>query len=260
MSKISLQMYTLRDHMADAVQLDETLARVAAIGYRNVQISIPPYLGVEALQALLEKHGLAADSVFASSMTLLDNLETIVHQAKVLRTDCVRLDSIPKELAATEAGYETYAQILEAAGKALRGRGLSMFYHFHAFEFTNFPGRRGIDILLQDTTPTYVGFQPDVFWLTSAGTEPSTSLKLFKGRALYMHVKDYAIKPREGILESVPRMFAPVGQGNLNWPGILAAAGETGIRRFVVEQDQCEGDPFDSIKVSFKNLNKLGIF
>nr|HML48418.1 sugar phosphate isomerase/epimerase [Clostridia bacterium] len=210
--------------------------------------------------AMLEEHGLAADSVFAASMTLTDNLETVVRQAKVLRTDCVRLDSIPKDLAAAAQGYEAYARILETAGKALHERGLKMFYHFHAFEFANFPGRRGIDVLLQDTTPAYVGFQPDVFWLTAAGTEPSSSLRLFKGRALYMHVKDYAIKSREGILESVPRMFAPVGQGNLNWPGILAAAEEAGIRLFVVEQDQCEGDPFDSIQVSFENLNKMGVF
>ena len=44
MRTIALQMYTLRNHMADREELDKTLSRVAAIGYRNVQISIPEWL------------------------------------------------------------------------------------------------------------------------------------------------------------------------------------------------------------------------
>lgn len=260
MATIGLQMYTLRDYMKDREMLRGTLKRVAGIGYTQVQITPPAFLTMEEMRAMLDESGLRADSALAHSMKLEEEFNQVVHAAQVLGTHVVRLDGIPKELAQTPAGYREYAAILEKGGRRFREAGLSMYYHFHAFEWTNFaPGCRGIDILLNETSPESVGFQPDVFWLASAGTEPSQSLKLFAGRAKYMHVKDYAIKPRTGALEDVPNCFAAVGQGNLNWPGILKTARELGIEQFVVEQDICDGDVFDCIRESYENLKKMGV-
>ena len=57
----------------------------------------------------------------------------------------------------------------------------------------------------------------------------------------------------------MPFFFAPVGTGNLNWEGILKTADEIGIERFVVEQDNCIGNAFDEIKISYDNLVKMGL-
>lgn len=257
MADIALQMYTMRDHMADEKQLFETLRRVREIGYRSVQITRPGFVTIETLKAMLDEVGLSADSALGHCMKLDEEYDAILHEAEVLGTRVVRLDSIPRELAQTAEGYKTFAKILEKGGKAFRAAGYDMYYHFHAFEWTNFGAARGIDILLDETTPEYVGFQPDVFWLTSAGTEPSSSLRLFAGRARYMHVKDYAIKPRTGALEDVPNCFAPVGRGNLNWPGIMKTAREIGVDHFVVEQDQCDGDVFECIETSYDSLKAM---
>ena len=257
MADIALQMYTMRNCMADEKQLFETLRRVREIGYRSVQITRPAYVTIEALKRMLDEVGLSADSALGHCMKLDEEYDAILHEAEVLGTRVVRLDGIPMELAQTAEGYRTFARILEKGGKAFRAAGYDMYYHFHAFEWTNFGAERGNDILLNETTPEYVGFQPDVFWLTSAGTEPSSSLRLFAGRARYMHVKDYAIKPRTGALEDVPNCFAPVGRGNLNWPGIMKTAREIGIDHFVVEQDLCDGDVFECIKTSHDSLRAM---
>jgi sugar phosphate isomerase/epimerase len=74
-----------------------------------------------------------------------------------------------------------------------------------------------------------------------------------------MHVKDYAIRQLEGAIENVPATFAPVGTGNLNWPGILKTAESIGIERFVIEQDIVEGDVFAAVKQSVYNLKKMGL-
>lgn len=257
MADIALQMYTMRNCMADEKQLLETLRRVREIGYRSVQITRPAYVTIEALKRMLDEVGLSADSALGHCMKLDEEYDAILHEAEVLGTRVVRLDGIPMELAQTAEGYRTFARILEKGGRAFRAAGYDMYYHFHAFEWTNFGAERGIDILLNETTPEYVGFQPDVFWLTSAGTEPSSSLRLFAGRARYMHVKDYAIKPRTGALEDVPNCFAPVSRGNLNWPGIMKTAREIGIDHFVVEQDLCDGDVFECIKTSHDSLRAM---
>jgi sugar phosphate isomerase/epimerase len=48
--------------------------------------------------------------------------------------------------------------------------------------------------------------------------------------------------------------FCEVGRGNLNWRRILAAAEKSGCQWFIVEQDTCPGDPFDSLKISYDYL------
>ena len=257
MSRIGIQMYTCRDYTKDEAGLRETLRKLAQIGYRSVQISRPPFLNTEQLAALLTEYEMKADSVFCPVTKIEESLDEISAEAKILGTNVVRTDSIPPQLRATKAGYRQFADLLTKQAEMLKARGLRYIYHFHAFEFVSFGDVRGIDLLLNETDPATVMFQPDVFWLTAAGVEPSQFLRKFKGRAFYLHVKDYAIRQLEGKIENVPHCFAPVGQGNLNWPGIMRAAEEIGIEQFVVEQDQCTGDVFQAVRTSYENLVKL---
>lgn len=255
---IALQMYTMRDFMKDRGQLEDTLRRVSEIGYKTVQITRPAWIGAEELKAMMDACGIRADSVLAHSMHMEEEYDAVLREAEIYGTDVVRLDGIPKELAQDPGGFRAYARILEEGGRRFRAAGLSMYYHFHAFEWTSFgDAGRGIDLLLNGTSPENVGFQPDVFWLTAAGTEPSDSLKLFAGRVRYVHVKDYAVKPRSGALEDIPNSFAAVGKGNLNWKGIMRTCEELGVRSFVVEQDQCDGDVFGCIRDSYDALKGM---
>ena len=53
--------------------------------------------------------------------------------------------------------------------------------------------------------------------------------------------------------------FAEVGEGNLNWPAILAEAERGGVEYLLVEQDDCYGrDPFECLATSRRNLMRLG--
>ncbi|MDW7657801.1 MAG: sugar phosphate isomerase/epimerase [Bacillota bacterium] len=259
MSQIGLQMYTMRHVTKDRTAFLNTLDRLEVIGIQDVQISIPPFMSCAELADVLQSHQMKADSVFCTVTKIPDSLDQIAREADLLQTDVLRTDSIPPELRRTAEGYRTFAADLNRSGQALRDLGLSFMYHFHAFEFVNFGSMRGIDILLDETDPAVVMFQPDVFWLTSAGTEPSDFLWRFANRARYMHVKDYEIRQLDGAIEQVPSHFAPVGTGNLNWPGILITAEAIGIERYVIEQDIVDGDVFDAVQVSVDNLKKMGL-
>jgi sugar phosphate isomerase/epimerase len=259
MSQIGLQMYTMRHVTKDRTEFLETLARLEAIGIQDVQISVPPFMTCEELAESLQNHQMKADSVFCSVTRIQDSLDQIAREADLLQTDVLRTDSIPSELRRTADGYRAFAADLNRNGQALQSLGLSFMYHFHAFEFVNFGSTRGIDILLEETDLAFVLFQPDVFWLTSAGTEPSDFLWRFTNRARYMHVKDYEIRQLDGAIEQVPSHFAPVGTGNLNWPGILKTAEAIGIERYVIEQDIVDGDVFAAVQTSVDNLRKMGL-
>jgi sugar phosphate isomerase/epimerase len=75
-------------------------------------------------------------------------------------------------------------------------------------------------------------------------------LESLKGRVRILHLKDMK-RTADG------PTFAEIGQGNLNWQGILDVANAIGVRHCIVEQDQCDGDPLDSIRMSYEYLKNL---
>ncbi len=262
MSKISLQMYSMRSAMKDTKEVAETLKKVSAIGYKSVQISVPPFMDVKELKMMLDDNGLKADSVLAKVGEIQGRIDAIAQEGKVLGTDIARTTSIPFEQRNTEQGYHEFCRSMNRDAQLLVENGFrKCFYHFHSFEFIKFPAVRGIDIMLQEFDPRYLFFQPDLFWLTGAGTEPSQSLKMFEGVAEYIHVKDYQIVGTTEVIENVPRAYAPVGAGNMNWSGILKTAREIGIQNYVVEQDDFQKGEniFECVATSFNNLVAYGV-
>lgn len=258
-SKIGLQMYTVRDFVKTPEQYKETLKKIAEIGYSVIQTKCPAFFTETEYVALLQQYGLKADSVYVSAKNAAAEVDGAARLAELYGCTAARTNSIPDQYTESAEGYREYAKILNHSGRLCRDAGLRMMYHFHAFEWRQFGNERGIDILLNETDPDCVFFQPDVFWLTQAGTEPSRSLKLFQNRAFFLHVKDYAITTRKGEKESVPSMFAPVGTGNLHWDAILRTAEEMQIERFVVEQDKCHGDVWEAVRISLENLHAMGL-
>jgi sugar phosphate isomerase/epimerase len=55
------------------------------------------------------------------------------------------------------------------------------------------------------------------------------------------------------------QQMAEVGEGNMNWEGILGACRKAGVEWFIIEQDVCQRDPFESLGISLKNLHGMGL-
>lgn len=257
--KLTLHMYTLHNSMKTAEDLEKTFARVVDMGYKSIQISKPAFFETqEELAVMIKRYGLQADSAYCPVYDIPDRLDQIARDAEAFETDVLRTNSIRKEDRFSIDGYRDFAKHLNHCGKLLRGMGLDFMYHFHAFEWISFGDIRGIDILLNETDPEYVMFQPDVFWMVSAGVEPSRALEMFKGRVRYIHCKDYLIRPpKSEVLEMVPRASGPVGSGNLHWDEIIKTAEKLGIDNFVAEDDLGILDPFVSAETSLRNMEKL---
>ena len=120
MAIIGLQMYTLRKHMNDKEEVFESLKKVAAIGYQQVQISVPAFMTVEELKAMLDEVGLKADSAMCYVMKVNDSQEEfdkVIHNAEVLGTKTIRLDGMPMDMAQTANGFKGYAAILDRLGR-----------------------------------------------------------------------------------------------------------------------------------------------
>ncbi len=256
--RLTVHMYTLRKSMQTPEDLEETFRRVAEMGYKTVQISPPKFTNAIEVAAQLKRHGLQADSAMCGVYDIPDQIEQIARNAEALGTDMVRTNSIRKEDRLSAEGYHSFARHLNHCGKLLRGIGLDFMYHFHAFEWLRFGDKRGMDILLEETDPEYVMFQPDLFWLNGAGMEPSRALEMFKGRMRYIHCKDYTmVPPQDDVLERIARASAPVGTGNMHWKEIAEAALRLGVTNFVAEDDIGRVEPFESAEISLRNMKKI---
>ncbi len=72
------------------------------------------------------------------------------------------------------------------------------------------------------------------------------------GRMPVVHLKDMVIVNGQ-------QTMAEIGEGNLNWSSILLACQEAGVEWYAVEQDICQRDPFESLKISYQNLREMGL-
>jgi sugar phosphate isomerase/epimerase len=134
----------------------------------------------------------------------------------------------------------------------LRKAGVTFAYHNHNQEFHRLGGKTVMDMIIEETDHDAVQIELDTYWVQAGGGDPAAWLARLKGRASLVHLKDYGVDPKGRT------MFEEIGQGNLAWDRIMAAARRAGCRWYIVEQDGDweDGDPFQSLKMSLAYLKK----
>ena len=115
-----------------------------------------------------------------------------------------------------------------------------------------YDGKQALQILIEKLDKS-VWFEIDTYWITHGGGDPAQWIEKVKGRIPCVHLKDMAIKTDR------TQYMAEVGVGNLNWPRIFEACKNAGVLWYLVEQDVCYRDPFDSLETSLKNLKQMGV-
>ena len=260
MGKISLQMYTMREHTTTMSDLENTLDRLKDIGFTMLQYSVPAAYDAKEVARLFEERGLTNDSVYCPVMKLEENYSNVIGMCELFNTSYVRTGTIPKGLAGTPAGYKMFAHYLNEVGAEYKKKGMKILYHFHAFEFIRFGNTTGIDIFLKESDPEVVQIMPDTHWIHSGGKSIVEFMEQYKDRYDYIHVKDFGVGSREALLEAHPATYEPIGEGNINWKPIIELSQKNNVKSYAIEQDECYGrDAFDCVKSSFDYLRGLGV-
>jgi sugar phosphate isomerase/epimerase len=181
---------------------------------------------------------------------MINDFDALVKEHKIWNCDYVGLGSMPSEYRKSKEGFETFAKEASRLAQRFAENGLRFVYHNHKFEFEKFDGVTGMEILLNKTDPDFFDFEIDTYWVQAGGADPVEWIKKVCGRMDIIHLKDMGIKEDKQI-------FMEIGEGNLNWPAILKACKDIGVKWYCVEQDICPGDPFESLAISFKNLKSM---
>lgn len=241
---IAAQMYTVRQ--AAAQDLRDALRRVAELGYTGVEMAGTFGLTAAELSQTLIELGLTCVSAHVPLADLRQNLGREIDTYRAAGAKYLICPWLPPEQRGNEADYRALGAELNHMGEVCRANGLQLCYHHHDFELVQFNGKYALDILLEESSPDNLQFEADTYWLKFAGEDPASYLRRWSGRTPLLHLKD--------MTATQPPTFAEVGTGLLDWPGIFAAAGEVSVQWYIVEQDKCPGDPFESLRLSMENL------
>ena len=249
---VALQLYTVRDQLREDFR--GTVRAVAEMGYDGVQFAGYGGLSAVEMRRLLEETGLRPAGTHTGLDTLEHDLGTEIDYNLAIGNRWIICPSLPEARRRDLAGWREIAATLNRIGERCVQRGLRFGYHNHAFEFPEIPGsggRHGLDVLLGETAPDLVFWEPDVYWITKGGADPVALIRRHAGRIPITHLKDMTADDRQ--------TFAEVGEGMLDWPAILAASQQAGVEWHCVEQDRCDHPPLDSARLSLQHLHSWGL-
>ncbi len=253
-TQLTAQLYSLREFLKTPADIAATLKRVRRMGYENVQISGLGPIDAGELKLMMDDAGVLAVGYHANIQRLRDDLAGMIRELHTWGTRYAALAYLDVSERKDAAAWKARAKELTRLGKLLKKEGITLQYHNHAFELQHFGGMSGLEILYANSDPRYLQAEIDTHWIARGGGDPAEWCACLKGRMDQVHLKDAAM------LDNQP-IFAEIGEGNLNWPAILKACKRSGVKHYIVEQDNCPitQDPFKSLAISYKNLRAMGL-
>ncbi|QNL52341.1 sugar phosphate isomerase/epimerase [Olivibacter sp. SDN3] len=237
---MGLQLFTIREAMA--VNPDTTLKKVGALGYEDTETygfdpQAVAYYGLKAKEfgQLLDDHGLITTSghydLFryfnAPENELLAYVDQCIVGAHILKQKYITwpwLDPQDRDI----DKFKLLASKLNTIGERIKKAGLGFAYHNHDFEFIDYDGKNGYDIIMKETAPDLVKLQIDLYWVMRASK--MTPAELFRkqpGRFAMWHIKD---------MDKVNQDYTELGNGSIDYTKILPDTEIAGLQYYYLEQ------------------------
>jgi sugar phosphate isomerase/epimerase len=245
--RIGLAVYTVRAPAAR--DFERTLATVAEIGYRNLDMYI--YEGRRApkdTRTVLDRVGLTCSSARVATPALYRGWDRSLDAAATLGARWITLANVPWEERTTWRDWQELFEVFGRVGEQARRRGLRFCYHNHEFELQPIEGRIPLDLMLSSVSADDLRLQMDVYWMTKGGRDPVKEIARLGSRVASLHLKDMDATPAAGI--------TTVGRGRLDFGAILRSAAAAGVDDYFVEEDN-PSDPMAAARQAFAHLEGL---
>jgi len=257
--RIGVQLYTVRDLMKD--DFDGTIAKVAGIGYKEVEFA--GYFGRtgQQVRAVLDKNGLSAPSTHVQYDELDGKFPSVIETSKAIGLEYIICPWIPEDLRKSPDVWRKAAEKFNRCGEQSKKAGIQFGYHNHWFEFLPVNGKLPYDELLKECDANLVKMEMDLCWITVAGGDPIKYFEKYPGRFPLVHAKDMKKLPKistaggQDFGDSLKDMTS-VGDGIIDWKRIFSYSETAGIKHYIVEHDK-PADPMASITASYQYLHNL---
>jgi len=250
---IGAQMYSVRDMAKNPIEIDAAFKRLKEIGYTAVQASGLGPITPEELRDISQKYSLPIVVTHTNTERLLKETQAVIDEHKTFGCKNIGVGYMPGNYHGSIEGFRQFAADFSPVARLIAENGMQFHYHNHDFEFAEFEGKCGFDVLIEATEKDNWHFILDTFWVEYAGKNVIEYINKLSGRLSNVHLKDMQVLDGK-------RTMCPVGKGTLDFSEILSAFEKAGTQYAHVEQDNASdfGNPFDQLEISYKNLSKMG--
>lgn len=265
---IGLQLYSVRELLAK--DYEGTLRQVAAIGYKEVEAAGFYGRSAQQAKAAMSSAGLTCVGAHYSYNDLAKNLDQTIAFNHELGSQYI-ICSFPglrdpsrnighsfsdRVRAFTLDDYRWNAEQFNAFGEKVANAGMKFGYHNHTMEFAPQNGVVPFQELIRLTNPALVTFEMDCGWVKIGGGDPIDYLRHYPTRITLLHVKDFKPTPTPASVVAPPPA-AELGHGAMDYAPIFAAAKDTNIKHYFVEQEGFNMPPLDALRIDLEYMKRL---
>jgi sugar phosphate isomerase/epimerase len=256
--RLGVQLYTVRDLMAK--DFEGTLAKVAGLGYKEVEFAgyfdHPP----QDVKTILGRNGLTSPSTHIDYASLGDGFPKVVEASQAIGHRYIVNPWLDEEMRKQPDVWKRVAATFNRAGEISKKAGIQFAYHNHHFEFVPVNGTTPFELLLKECDPDLVKIELDLCWMTVAGQDPLVYFQRSPGRFPLVHVKGLkkvpSGPPPVPFDQAIPNITDVGAADIIDWKRIFAKSEQAGIRHYFVEHDQ-PASPLDSLRTSAQYLRAL---
>ena len=283
---IGIQLYTLAKPLS--ADFEGTLKKVAEFGYKNVEFAGPYYFSPQEeiannplikmglpgygyykhtpkeIKMMLDDLGLKSTSAHISDGTLNHNIDEAINAAKIIGQEYILS---PMFIGQSLDDYKLVAESYNKFGEKCKSAGIKYGYHTHSHEFQDFNGLTAFEVLVNETDPTSVFFELDLFWATVAGVDPISLINKFPGRITLLHIKELANELDKNyntnetflnmeIAMKLLKKQTIVGEGIIDFKSIIEGVANTSVEHLIIESDFPE-NPMAFAEKSLINFKKM---
>ncbi|SER48767.1 Sugar phosphate isomerase/epimerase [Gracilibacillus ureilyticus] len=250
MGKIAIQLYSVREHTAN--DFLGTLRKLGEMGYEAVQFAGFFDTPADELKKVMDEAGLVAAGSHMPFETLIgDQLEDSLEYNRKIGNNLIICPILPEDYRADEGAYYRAAEELNEIGRKCKEAGFTFAYHNHNMEFFDLGnGKRGFDIIFEETDNENVKVELDCYWATHADNDPLKVIQSYDDQIVSLHIKDMTIENGE-------KRSIEIGKGTLDIGSLWQAGERAGVKWYVIEQEKFDGDPLDSARVNVEKLKAV---
>jgi inosose dehydratase len=237
--------------------MERALRDIAVTGYSGVEMfdgNVADYADAPgSLRALLDEAGLTLVTVYSGANfiyedSLADEMWRVGRAARLaaeLGASGLVVGGGARRASGTlDSDYDLLARALDRVSEIASGHGLIPTYHPHLTTMVESP-----EELEKVMDRSGIGLCVDTAHLAAGGGDPAALIRSYAGRVRHVHLKD---------LRRDPLTFLPLGEGELDFPGVLAALADTRYAGWlVVELDSYDGSPRKAARISKEFLDRV---
>jgi sugar phosphate isomerase/epimerase len=247
MAPIALQLYSIKE--LTEIDFLGSLEKVANIGFDGVEFAGYFDTSAKDLKKTLNELGLQAAGSHVGIDVLKSDIERSIAYALEIGSPYIICPGIPEEMRSSKDDYRRTAELFNKIGQRCKENGIQFGYHNHDFEFQQFNGVYGLDLLVNHTEKDLLFVELDTYWVEFSGLRSIDFIEKYAERCRILHIKDMKSLTNKRNTE--------IGAGIMDFKAIISAGQKQGVQWYTIEQEEYEIPQLRSIEESLNYLKSL---